>query len=195
MAKKKIEEVPKKIYLSFLAYLKENLGKLLARFGKKILVAIIAIGLTIGIIYAVFGLIGYLKSSKSASDNLQSQTSAPAGPPASPTENLQNNSESFVPPPATTSSPNASPEKSITPSVEKPIFVTIKKTPTGWLNVRQEPSKNSEIIDKVDSGEKIEAIGLKEAKAGEKFGWYRIVLSDGKTGWVYGEYVQIVIDE
>jgi len=192
LSKEKIQEISKKFSISFFSYFK----KLLAKFGLKIFIALIAIAFIAGLIFVLPKIIKGVSGIFSGAKNTPAQTNvqppvetAPAIAPES-----QPSPESSASPVATTSEPTTSEQKS-TSGLEKPIFILVKQTPTGWLNVRKEPSKTAKIIGKVNVGEKLEAIGLEEAKGGEKFGWYNIVLPDAKTGWVYGEYVQIVIRE
>lgn len=61
--------------------------------------------------------------------------------------------------------------------------ITILDTPTGWLNVRDEPSLSGKQIDQVRPKQTF--IYLK--KQGN---WYQIRLSDGTEGWVSGEYAE-----
>ncbi|MCX6765469.1 MAG: SH3 domain-containing protein [Candidatus Moranbacteria bacterium] len=71
-----------------------------------------------------------------------------------------------------------------TPSVKaKENELTIKDTPTGWLNVREQPSASGALVAKIYPGEKY--IYLESEN-----GWYKIILKDKKEGWVIGEYVK-----
>jgi cell wall-associated NlpC family hydrolase len=54
----------------------------------------------------------------------------------------------------------------------------------GRLNVRQGPSTNYGVIHKLWLGNKVKVIG----KLGS---WYKIQLSDGRTGWVSGTYLRV----
>ena len=63
----------------------------------------------------------------------------------------------------------------------------ILDTPTGWLNVRDAASLDGKAIAKVHPGEEYEY-------ADEQSGWYKIILSNGISGWVYKQYVQTVGD-
>lgn len=54
----------------------------------------------------------------------------------------------------------------------------------GRLNMRQGPSTNYGIIHRLWLGNKVKVIG----KLG---GWYKIQLSDGRTGWVSGSYLRV----
>ncbi|CAN5196804.1 hypothetical protein BH09PAT2_BH09PAT2_08760 [soil metagenome] len=60
--------------------------------------------------------------------------------------------------------------------------LTIKETPTGFLNVRAEPSVSGEVIDKVNPEDTF-------TYTDEKNGWYKIKLASGEEGWVSGDYV------
>ncbi len=62
--------------------------------------------------------------------------------------------------------------------------LTIKDTPTGFLNVRTQPSVSGEIIEKVNPGDTY-------TYTEEKSGWYKIKLSSGEEGWVSGDYVSL----
>jgi len=77
--------------------------------------------------------------------------------------------------------------------IEEQEFILIKNTPTGWLNVRRDPDINSEIIAKVNGGEKFIVLTSTIAKKGSS-GWHQISLTDGRIGWVSAEYAEIIID-
>ncbi len=53
------------------------------------------------------------------------------------------------------------------------------------LNVRQGPGTTYSVIDLLHTGDRVLATGQNSAA-----GWYQITLSDGRTGWVSGLYVQ-----
>lgn len=68
-------------------------------------------------------------------------------------------------------------------------YISIREEPIGTgtisaydVNVRSAPDLASEIIMKLDKGFKAEVL----ARAGQ---WYKILLNDYKTGWVYGKYI------
>lgn len=61
--------------------------------------------------------------------------------------------------------------------------VTIKSTPTGFLRVRKEASLSSVEVGQVHPGDTFTVIS-------EKDGWYKIKLSNGKTGWVSSDYAE-----
>lgn len=61
--------------------------------------------------------------------------------------------------------------------------IQILATPTGFLNVRNKPSRSGSIIAKVKPGETYAFID-------EQNGWYRIVVEGHETAWVLGEYVK-----
>lgn len=55
----------------------------------------------------------------------------------------------------------------------------------GWLNVRDAPSvETGEVIEQINSGERYEWTGKSDDN------WYTIILSNGTTGYVSGEYVR-----
>lgn len=71
--------------------------------------------------------------------------------------------------------------------MERP-YVKIKDTPTGWLNVRSEPStsgKEETVITKVDPGEVFAFIEKNDT------GWYKIELDDGEEGWIAASYAEL----
>ena len=71
--------------------------------------------------------------------------------------------------------------------IERP-YVKIKETPTGWLNVRSEPStsgKEETIITKIDPGEVFPFIEKNDT------GWYKIELEDGEMGWITSRYAEL----
>ena len=55
---------------------------------------------------------------------------------------------------------------------------------TSVLNVRSGAGTNYSIISKVYKGDNLDVIGSSN-------GWYKIELSNGKTGWVSGDYVSV----
>lgn len=185
-SKEKIQEISKKFSISFFSYFK----KLLAKFGLKIFVALIAIMLIVGLIFIlpkiIKGVSGIFSGTKNTPAQTNVQPSIETTPAIAPES--QPGLESSVSSVATTS------EQKPAFNLEKPIFILIKETPTGWLNVRKEPSKTAEIVTKVNPGEKFEAIGLEKDKGAEKFGWYNIILPNGQTGWVYEEYAEISLE-
>ena len=60
----------------------------------------------------------------------------------------------------------------------------ILDTPTGFLNVREDPSTSGKKITEVNPNEEYEYTD-------ESGGWYLIKLKDGVEGWVFGEYVEV----
>lgn len=185
LSEKEIAKMAKKLYVTFFNFFK-GLWK---KIGKRVIAVFIAVVLVAILGYAAPRLIKNLPDIGRSAKNFlggwwgikneiekesNQESSRPVLEPG------------IIPPvsPAATSTP---PEK----ITEEPIFISIKKTPTSRLNVRKEPSKTTEIIAKVNSGEKFKVIGLAEKKGEEKFGWYNIVLPDGLNGWVYEEYVQV----
>jgi hypothetical protein len=83
--------------------------------------------------------------------------------------------------------------KSIIPETQENVEVFFREplnpklkildTPTNWLNVRDTASLDGNIITKVYPNEQYEYTD-------EKDGWYFITIPKGKSGWVFGEYVQ-----
>ncbi len=68
-----------------------------------------------------------------------------------------------------------------TPAPEAGPEVKIKETPTGWLRVREKPTRASPEVAKVTPGKKY-------PYRDEKNGWLEIEYQPGKTGWVSGRY-------
>jgi hypothetical protein len=71
--------------------------------------------------------------------------------------------------------------------MEKP-YVKIKNTPTGWLNIRSEPSTSGgaeTVITKVNPGEVYKFIEQNES------GWCKIEYEEDKQGWTSGTYVTL----
>ncbi len=67
-------------------------------------------------------------------------------------------------------------------------MLQILSTSTGYLNVRATPALTSKITTRALPGERYQFTN-------EKDGWYEIVLSDGKSGWVFGQYVTPIVNE
>lgn len=83
--------------------------------------------------------------------------------------------------PAATSTPTTVP--TTTPATVTRL--TINQTPTGYLNVRSTPSSSGKLLIQVHPGETYTYIATKS-------GWYQIMLSDGTSGWVIGQYVTVI---
>ncbi len=89
-------------------------------------------------------------------------------------------------PSVATSTPTASsvapivPTQPPSPAATK-NFVTITGTPTGYLNVRDQPSLGGNIISKVYPGQTY-------PYSQSQNGWYLIKLTDGHYGWIDGQY-------
>jgi len=69
----------------------------------------------------------------------------------------------------------------------KPPYITVLDTPTGYLNVRQEPSTSSSenIIAKIKPGESY--VFLEKNNSG----WDKIEIAAGEEGWVSSKYVKL----
>jgi hypothetical protein len=64
--------------------------------------------------------------------------------------------------------------------------LTILETPTGYLNVRRDPSSASLEVGRVTPGLKYELVNTDE-----KSGWYQIKYDGEKLGWVSNKYAKI----
>jgi cytoskeletal protein RodZ len=108
--------------------------------------------------------------------NTQS-TPAPVNNPASQAAPVVNPISTTTPSAATSTAPTA-PSAAVTQ-------LKVVDTPTGFLNVRSGPSLNDQILTKVNPGD---VYSYTEVKSG----WYHIILKDGSTGWVFGQYVLVL---
>lgn len=81
-----------------------------------------------------------------------------------------------------TSTPSASPSKSVTKSANGKTTITIDETPVGFLRVRAEPTVNASESARVKPGDTFDVLD-------EKDGWYQINYEADKAGWVSGQYV------
>ncbi len=61
--------------------------------------------------------------------------------------------------------------------------IEVLDTPTGFLNVRSDPSVDGDIVTTVAPGDTYEYSDTQD-------GWYKITTEDGSVGWVSGEYVE-----
>ena len=89
----------------------------------------------------------------------------------------------------TKSTPSPKPFPSPSPTVvlpdpQKP-YAIIKETGTGWLRVRDEASSAGVEVGRVDVGKKYKYLSNLE-------GWYEIEYTPGKTGWISGQYADII---
>lgn len=68
---------------------------------------------------------------------------------------------------------------------KEPPYVTITETGTGWLRVRAEASATAEELTKVDVGESFPYISSNN-------GWHEIEYEPGETGWISGQFANVV---
>lgn len=68
-------------------------------------------------------------------------------------------------------------------AAEETPKITVKKTPTGWLNVRKGPGTGYSKISKVYPGKDYELLE-------EKSGWYKIKVNGDTEGWIASRYAQ-----
>jgi hypothetical protein len=148
------------------------------KYGKKIVTGIVVAGMLVGAgfvaIKFVPGLTSLFGMGKTTyTREIENRDSLPTIVPANEQEPVNN------------SAPAASLQESETGVATSSISqsqLTITETGTGYLNVRADSSLETDIIGKVYPGETYE-YSLKQD------GWYRIELSDGEAGWVFGDYV------
>ncbi len=102
-----------------------------------------------------------------------------------PTQQTDNNYQATTSPDSKASTTPLTTTPSTTPSNSQPLKqLTILKTPTGYLNVRDLPSTSGKQITQVHPGETYYYVETKS-------GWYKIVLPEGVTGWIIGDYVSV----
>jgi uncharacterized protein YgiM (DUF1202 family) len=77
---------------------------------------------------------------------------------------------------------NTNPEELVAPEIET-TFIKISANEVGYLNVRKGPGVSNAKITQVKPGEEFEYTQVDN-------NWYHIVIEEGKTGWVSGNYVQ-----
>jgi hypothetical protein len=70
---------------------------------------------------------------------------------------------------------------------EEAKLLKILETPTGWLRVRSEPSLGASESAQVVPGEEYKFYTVEE-------NWYQIEYEEGKRGWVYGDYIEEVLE-
>jgi hypothetical protein len=86
--------------------------------------------------------------------------------------------------PKATPKPSPSPTLQVNQDVAKP-YAVIKETGTGWLRVRDEAAGTGEEVARVDVGQHYKYLSNME-------GWLEIEYSPGKTGWISGQFADIV---
>lgn len=134
-------------------------------------------GVALAVIMPIYGLIGGLNKKQNSSP---SSGPPPEGMPGATT----------APPAGTTVTPPATTEGGGQPVGTTPAAPTLKlievlETPNGFLNVRSAPGVEGSIVGQIYVGEKYE---YEE----EQNGWYKVILYDGSTGWVFGDYARPV---
>lgn len=116
-------------------------------------------------------------------------------PKQEPTGNSANGQNTTITTPPTSASSTTTtttlstlPIATLSPATTAPSAIIhqlkINKTPTGYLNVRSEPSPSGKLITQIHPGETYNYID-------KKTGWYNITLTDGSSGWVSSQYVAV----
>lgn len=80
-----------------------------------------------------------------------------------------------------TSTQESPSENTIDDEKNETITITVKETPTGWLNVREGPGITYNQVKRVNPGETYTFLE-------EKYSWYKINLTAGKEGWIASQY-------
>lgn len=129
------------------------------------------VSVALAVILPIYSLIGGLNEPREVSNN--------SNPPSLEAEINDDNTEQLS-------------EEAETENLEDEVIpkIRILETGLGYLNVREEASLKSEIVGEVVPGEEYENIGQRED-------WYQIIYEketgeETKTGWVFGEYVEMV---
>lgn len=125
-----------------------------------VIVWIGVVGVALGVILPIYNLIGGFNANAPTAANV-------------PHETLQTTS----PPPLIKKTPAPS------PIIEKKLL-TLRILPTelGYLNVRSQPSFESEILTRVTPDDTF-------VYTNKSNGWYEILLPTGRSGWVFGKYI------
>lgn len=105
-----------------------------------------------------------------------------------PAQTIQNNTAVSVTPTSTltltptttiTNTPTVTQTPSPTPTAVTRLRIN---SAAGYLNVRNKPSSSGTVIDQVKDKEEFQYTNVQS-------GWYEIILEDGTTGWVSGQYI------
>lgn len=88
-----------------------------------------------------------------------------------------------VPTVETTIRPSSTIQPTPAGNVDDGIRIRITDTPTGTLNVREQPTTGSQKLGEVSPGDEFTVV---ESKSG----WHRIEFEDNQFGWVLGQYTQ-----
>jgi hypothetical protein len=157
----------------------QNATKNLAVILEPILLVIVWIGVmavALAVILPIYSLIGSLETAPSSAQTVEPEPAEETliELPIEPTE---------TPPVEPPSEPTAEPTPTEPTEAERTPVGTVTTTESD-LSVRSEPS--------ADTGETIAVVGLGETfpSFGESNGWVEIQLPDGRTGWIFGQYVQ-----
>lgn len=83
-----------------------------------------------------------------------------------------------------------------------PVYATntaqIKEKHNGQItgtqvNLREKPSTNSKVIYRFSGWQNVKVLD-KVSRKSDKFPWYKVTYK-GKTGWVYGKFLKIILEE
>ena len=127
------------------------------------------VAVALAVILPIYSLIGGLNTDPNANMEVQSS-------------NIKEQTTATTFTATTTESVATTTQKSI---VKQKATLRILETGLGYLNVRSEPSTAGTMVGRALPGEEYEYVGT-------EVGWYEIMLSATTTGWVYGDYVEII---
>lgn len=119
------------------------------------------VAVALAVILPIYSLVGGLS---------QSQSSAISPPPV-PIIEVKNDLEVI--------------ESTTTEKIILPPKLIVKQTSTSYLNVRDNPNLNSNILLRIYPEE------IYEYNT-EQDNWYEITLPSGETGWIFGDYIELI---
>ncbi len=133
--------------------------------------------------------------SRLETDSTNTKTTPSTATPSSTSENTSDTTETTDELPSDPDTSDTSPARRATPTPTpaaaqsaaelEPPYVTITETGTGWLRVRSEASSAGEEVARVD-------VGSSYPYESTLNGWYEIEYAPGETGWISGQYANII---
>ncbi|QQS15533.1 MAG: type II secretion system F family protein [Candidatus Moraniibacteriota bacterium] len=146
-----------------------------------VLVWLGVVGVALAVILPIYSLVGGLNQNEDSTASMQSTTEQP----------LSVNSSPESPESGSLAEPQAIPETGAALSGETPNVlpvIRVQETNVGYLNVRDIPAASGALVGKVVPGDTL-------SYTEERDGWFSVVLPNGESGWVSGDYVERVTEQ
>jgi hypothetical protein len=180
---KQLSKLDQAFHRKFISWLKEYWHK---GVGKNILI----IGLTVVVGTTVyFAVTKLLNNKKTTESNSITESLGIETPLAKPELSVVIPSEVDA---ITEAATNEVQVEAVKPETTTLTLLKVLATPSGKLNVREDPSTEANILSKINSGETVAYTDQIQVSTSDEYKWYKVKLPDETVGWVYGEYIELL---